>query len=402
MRLNSHVSDEEEMLSRYLAEVRVSLKIYVNSFSNRHLFDALVKCQRRGVQVSFALLDISSNRVSSLAWERLTAIGGNVFWLSEQKTVDFDPSQEYFLIDKKLVVNGYFNLGVTTGYEAPANFFLHSDPISLNYFESTFSLLTGENAKENTHAATIYALVENPKIQWQRSQALVLQARILAIQSEIAEINRQIHLYEHQKDKSIGDLIRRYLDVKRLYMNQVYKQDLQAESKQRAEDADRTFEEYSEACLEKSAEIKPVELSAEQLDELKQLYRKLAMQCHPDRVEDAHKANAQVFFQQLQLNYKKNDLISLKNLKLEIDAKLSGSQIFSVIDDTPKLAQVLSNLQASIALLTKQLTKLKQSSTWSELNAHVDWDASFSRYAEQLELEMQRYMNKLDHASHAG
>jgi hypothetical protein len=126
------------------------------------------------------------------------------------------------------------------------------------------------------------------------------------------------------------------------------------------------------------------------------------MQCHPDRVGDAHKANAQVFFQQLQLNYKKNDLISLKNLKLEIDAKLSGSQIFSVIDDTPKLAQVLSNLQASIALLTKQLTKLKQSSTWSELNADVDWDASFSRYAEQLELEMQRYMNKLDHASHAG
>jgi hypothetical protein len=230
----------------------------------------------------------------------------------------------------------------------------------------------------------------------------VLQARILSIQSEIAEINRQIHQYEHQKEKSIGDLIRRYLDVKRLYLNHVYKQDFQAESKQKAEEADRIFRQYSEACLEKSAEIKPVELSVAQLDELKQLYRKLAMQCHPDRVQDAHKANAQVFFQQLQLNYKKNDLISLKNLKLEIDAKLSSSQIFAVDDDTPKLAKVLSELQANIARLTQQLTRLKQSATWSELNAHMDWDVSFSRHAEQLEREMQRYMNKLHHAPHAG
>jgi hypothetical protein len=184
-------------------------------------------------------------------------------------------------------------------------------------------------------------------------------------------------------------------------MNQVYRRDLQAESKIKAEEADRIYQQYSEACLEISADIKPVELSAAQLDELKQLYRKLAMQCHPDRVEEEHKENAQVFFQQLQLNYKKNDLVSLKNLKIQIDSKLSFVASEVENKDSSSLAQVLSVLQSRIALLTQQVSRLKQSAIWNELNAHVDWDALFSRHAEQLERELQRYTNKLEHAKHA-
>ena len=401
MRHQTHLSDVEEVLLRNLADATECLKIYFSLFTNRHLFDAIVMRQRRGVKVSFALLDTASNRQSSIAWERLTAIGGNIYWLSEKTVVDVDPSQEFLLIDTKRVVSGHFKLGAGTSTEVPVHFLEYSDQITVNYFESTFDSLTREKAIVSPHIESISALVEDPKIQWQRSQALVLQARILAIQSEIAEINRQIHQFEHQKDQSIGSLIRRYLDVKRRYLNQIYKRDLQAESKINAEEADRIYQQYSEACLEMSADIKPVELSTAQLDELKQLYRKLAMQCHPDRVEESHKENAQVFFQQLQLNYKKNDLVSLKNLKIQIDSKLIFAANVVVNEDSSSLAQVLSGLQSSIARLTQQVSRLKQSAIWNELNAHMDWDALFSRHAEQLERETQRYTNKLEHAKHA-
>lgn len=401
MRFQTQLSDVEDLLVRNLADANECLKFYFFLFSNRHLFDAIVMRQRRGVQVSFALLDTASNRQSSIAWERLTAIGGRVFWLPEQAAVAVDPPQEFLLIDKKRVVSGHFKLGVYTSIEVPVNYLEYSDQITLNYFDNTFNSLTGEKTIASSHIKSLSALVENPKIQWQRSQALVLQARILAIQSEIAEINRQIHQFEHQKDQSIGSLIRRYLDIKRRYMNQLYERDLHAESKIKAEEADRIYQQYSEACLELSADIKPVELSSAQLDELKQLYRKLAMQCHPDRVEGPHKENAQVFFQELQQNYKKNDLVSLKNLQLKIDSKLGGFSSCVLYDDSSRLTQVLSELQSSITSLTLQVSILKQSATWNELNMHLDWDALFSRHAEQLEREMQRYMNKLEHAKHA-
>lgn len=401
MRFQTHLSAVEEVLLRELAGTHECLKIYFSLFTNRHLFDALVMRQRRGVQVSLALLDTASNRQSSIAWERLTAIGGRVFWLTEKAVVDVDLSNEFLLQDTKRVVSGNFQLGAGIGSEGSVDYFEYSDQITVVYFDSIFNLLTGEKAITAPHIASVSALIENPKIQWQRSQALFLQARILTIQSEIAEINRQIHQFEHQKDQSIGSLIRRYLDLKRRYMNQLYKRDLQAESKINADEADRIYQQYSEACDEMSADIKPVELSTAQLDELKQLYRKLAMQCHPDRVEEAHKEKAQVFFQQLQLNYKKNDIVSLKNLKLLIDSKFSGLSNSVHYDDNSRLTQVLSELQSSITSLTQQVSKLKQSATWNELSTHMDWDALFSRHAEQLEREMQRYKNKLEHAKHA-
>jgi hypothetical protein len=62
----------------------------------------------------------------------------------------------------------------------------------------------------------------------------------------------------------------------------------------------------------------------------------------------------------------------------------------------------LVDLQFSITRLTKQLAVLTQSVTWYELNAHSDWQVLFAQHAVQLNLEMQRYIKKLEHAQHLG
>ena len=400
MRFQAHLSDVEQVLIRCLEGANDCLKIYLSSFANRYLFDAIVSRQRHGVQVSFALLDAPGNRQTSIAWERLSANGGTIFWLTEQTTVDFCPSQDFLLIDNKRVVSGRFNLGSLISAEVPASFLEYSDPLAANYFESIFDLLIGKNEINDPRAKSTFGLVENPKIQLQRSQALVLQSRILAVESDIAEIKRQIHQFEHQKEKSIGSLIRRYLAVKRSYSYQVYENDRQANSKIEAEEDEQTYQQYSESSLEMSNDVKPSDLNAEQLEELKQLYRKLAMQCHPDRVGEAHKENAQAFFQQLQFDYKKNDLTGLKYLKLQIDLKLSSRASHVFDDSSAKLAQTLSDLQSRIATLAQEEFSLKNSSSWSELNAHKDWEELFARYAEQLERQIQRYSIDLDLARH--
>jgi hypothetical protein len=401
MQPQAYFSDVEAVIVRHLSSAKLCVHIYLDFFSNRDLFDLMVMRQRRGVQVNLALLDNRNNRQSSIAWERLTANGGEVFWLPEQALFDFDASQQFFIVDNTLVMSGNFNLGNPAVPKESEDLLIQTDSIAVDYFKAIFQLMSGENSVESPVTGVTSALVENPKIQRQRTQAQSLQVRIISIESEIAEIQRQINQFEHQKDQSIGDLIRRYLDVKRRFLHQAYRENIHADSKQQAEEAERVYQQYDEAHAAISADIKPVDLSVDQLDELKQLYRKLAMQCHPDRVEEEHKENAQVFFQQLQLNYKKNDLVSLKNLKIQIDSKWSFVVNDVVNEDSSRLAQVLTELQSSIARLTQQVSRLKQSAIWNELNAHVDWDALFSRHAEQLERELQRYTNKLEHAKHA-
>ena len=400
MQSNAYCSDVEEVIARHLEMATSCLKIYLDVFTNRDLFDLIVRRQRRGVQVTFALLDVDCNRQSTIAWERLTAIGGDVFWIPELNPIDFDLSQQFFVVDRKLVISGNFNLGKQAKPTVPASVLIQLDQATTNYFEDIFKQLLGEKSVESTDANRMTSLIENPKIQSQRSQGKVLEARILSLESEIAEIQRQIHQFEHQKDQSIGELIRCYLDIKRRYLHQVYRDNLRDDSKSKADEADRTYQQYGEAREANFSDINHVELSAEQLDELKQLYRKLAMQCHPDRVDEAHKASAQSFFQQLQLNYKNNDLVSLKNLKVQIEAQQNSPHSFETPDELARLTQVLADLQSTIARLTQQRTTLTQSATWNELNTHKDWDALFSQRAEQLEREMQRYITKLEHAQH--
>jgi hypothetical protein len=299
-------------------------------------------------------------------------------------------------------MSGNFNLGNPAVPKESEDLLIQTDSIAVDYFKAIFQLLSGEKSVESPVTGVTSALVENPKIQRQRTQAQSLQVRIISIESEIAEIQRQINQFEHQKDQSIGDLIRRYLDVKRRFLHQAYRENIHADSKQQAEEAERVYQQYDEAHAAITADIKPVDLSVEQLDELKQLYRKLAMQCHPDRVDEVHKSNAQSFFQQLQLNYKNNDLASLKNLKSQIDRQLSMPQNFKAHDESARLSQLLVDLQFNITRLTKQLAILTQSVTWYELNAHSDWQVLFAQHAVQLNLEMQRYIKKLEHAQHVG
>jgi hypothetical protein len=401
MQSNAYCSDVQEVIVRHLESATLCLEIYLDFFTNRDVFDLIVMRQRRGVQVTFVLLDVDSNRQSTIAWERLTALGGVVFWLPELNPFNFDSSQQFFVVDSKLVVSGNFNLGKRANPAVPAAVLIQLDQTTKSYFEDIFKQLHGEKSVESTDTNRATSLIENPKIQSQRTQEKLLQARIFSIESEITEIQRQIHQFEHQKDQSIGELIRCYLDVKRRYMHQVYRGNLQEDSKSKADEADRTYRQYGEAREEKFADINPTELSVEQLDELKLLYRKLAMQCHPDRVDEAHKASAQSFFQQLQLNYKNNDLVSLKNLKVQIEAQQSAPHSLKTPDEFARLSHVLAELQNTIARLTQQLTMLTESATWNELNTHLDWDALFSQRAVQLEREMQRYMKKLEHAQHA-
>ena len=401
MHSKAYCSDVEDVIVRHLENATSYLEIYLEYFTNRDIFDLIVMRQRRGVQVTFVLLDVDCNRQSTIAWERLTAAGGEVFWLPELNMFDLDSSHQFFVVDRKLVMSGNFNLGKHSKPVVPDAVLIHLDQATKNYFEDVFKQLLGERSVESTNANRATSLIENPKIQNQRTQKKVLQARIFLIESEITEIQRQIHQFEHQKDQSIGELIRCYLDIKRRYMHQVYRNNLQEASKSKADEADRTYQQYSETREANFADINSAELSVEQLDELKQLYRKLAMQCHPDRVGEAHKASAQSFFQQLQFNYKNNDLVSLKNLKFQIEAQQNLPHSLSIADEFARLSHVLAELQNTIERLTQQLTTLTQSAAWNELNSHLNWDALFSQRAVQLEREMQRYMKKLEHAQHA-
>jgi PLD-like domain/DnaJ domain len=249
---------------------------------------------------------------------------------------------------------------------------------------------------ERGFAITVF---QDPLVEEYRWQVRLIEVQVLALEAELADMQRQIHLFDHQQEQTIGNLVRRYLEIKRRYLKHLHKITGDDETHQDAEAAEDTFNQYEEARASQANEPEPVQLDPQQQAELKQLFRKLAMQCHPDRVSDEDKARAKVLFQHVQAAYQQNDLATLQKLKLQIEQGLRFAGDIRTPEQAAQLQQRLAELQKVMAQLTRQLSTASQNATWKILSTQPDWVTWFEQQAGQLRMEIERYQSALEQST---
>ena len=86
----------------------------------RPVFDALVQCRRRGLQVQLSLPDTALNRQSAIAWERLSAIGGHIAWrqAASEAAVDGSFPALALVLDDAQVFTGKLGTGICAADDA--------------------------------------------------------------------------------------------------------------------------------------------------------------------------------------------------------------------------------------------------------------------------------------------
>nr|WP_314899160.1 phospholipase D-like domain-containing protein [uncultured Deefgea sp.] len=429
--------------------------------TDKSLFDALVSCQRRGVVVSLAVLDDTINRQSSIAWERLTALGGNLYWIPEGTDHHGSLHHKFCLIDTHTVMNGSFNWTYRAS-RADENMtvFEGDAAIALRFQQEFVRLLSKyghgpapvviDSAKLMARLSIIASLLELAEFDeipqhinkianaqgqtdidslmqyvqqqdWQAAQEVVrcilsrgtavtlyldplaealnwqirlLEMEIIALETSLGEMLRQIHLFDYQQNQAIGDLTREYLEVRWRYLAQLHQRKQQQKTYEDAEAAKKTFHDYQQAQSELAHEAQPIALDAEQQAELKQLYRKLAMQSHPDRVAAHLQEQAKVLFQQLQAAYQNNDLAALQRIKLQIEQGLAPVE--QVALSIERLELRMTELQSVQAQLAQQIGALSQTLVWQTLSTHTDWAVWFAEQAERLRTEIANYRAQLE------
>ncbi len=413
MQVQAHFSGIRQAVTRQLEGAAQCVRVLACRFTDNKLFEALLSCQRRGVAVSLIISDCDVNRQSSIAWERLSALGGRIFRLPDGPDVVEDFDRSFCLIDNASVISGDFKWTRLQDAATQVSILIQCDEEIVAYFERRFARLTGEpwQASERSggepdplaasileHGAGL-SQYQDPELEELRLRARMMEARVLAVDTEIADMHRQIHLFDHQQERAIGDLTRRFLDLKRRYLHAMYRETQEDLQRQQAQAADDVYRQYQEAQADRSLEAEPEQLDPQQQRELKQLYRKLAMRCHPDRVRDEDKAHANVFFQQLQLLFQNSDLDSLKKLKTRIEAGLGVKDDLVSADQFQYLRQHLKDLQQTLVQRNQQLASVCQSASWQELSSKPDWSKWFEQQAERLKAALQHYMTELNQLS---
>lgn len=411
-------SQEWAQLEDALARARARITVRCQHTLARVVFDALVQSRRAGVAVQLALPDTALNRHSAIAWERLGAIGGQIAWLpgATAATADRCFPPLVLVLDDAMVFTGKLGAGICPADDAAAvpGLVCWGDP---DFVRQTRQVLDeeaawlGQGAAPSPDESALRALQlrqDGTAVQ-QAWLARVLQNHALATQAEIAEMQRQMALFDHAQEQALGPLMRDYLRRKAQYLHQLALQDQAA--REEAHAAQQRWEDYASAQSAREEEAGPVDLDADALDQLKQLYRKLAMQCHPDRVADGDQDRAAQLFQSLQSTYRRGDMAAM--FALQESVARAGFQLPRADRTQPAVHAAtqgeaadaagqavharLRALRSTLAQRQDALQALRASASWRTLSSQSNWALWFDQQQQHLASELLRFESALQH-----
>lgn len=237
---------------------------------------------------------------------------------------------------------------------------------------------------------------ESPEQAELRLALRTLEAQIIALTTEKIETEQLIEQFSKRQNHVIGDLLGRYLSLREQVLLKRARRTGNTEDNQAFEEAKEANESYQKSH-DPNEDVSPLDaLTSEQQIELKSLFRKACMLCHPDRVGEADKLQAQAVFAQVHQTYKSADLATLRRLQ----RNLMEGKLF---EDPAEMPTELDQLRRQVARLRLEVERciaaihaLRQTETYQKLSAIADWDVYFADAREQLERECEQFHAELE------
>jgi chromosome segregation ATPase len=230
---------------------------------------------------------------------------------------------------------------------------------------------------------------QDPRLSALRLEAEALEDHLAKLESEKVEIEREIHAFNLRHEQELGPILEEILEIqveKKRERAEEYPEDEEAKAKY--EQARKEHEEYSQT-VEDAQEEERIELTEEETDELKDLYRSASKQCHPDAVEEANEEEAQELFVELQEAYEQNDLEAVRNIASRVERGAFGSRSEEV-DDVEKMEEEVERLQEHVEELEREIDALQESDAYQTITDVDDLDVYFADRKERLEDELTR------------
>jgi len=237
---------------------------------------------------------------------------------------------------------------------------------------------------------------ESPEIPDLRLALRTLEAEIIALTTEQIETEQLIEQFSKRQNSIIGDILGQYLDLReRVYAKKAQKTG-KTEDNQAFEAAKEEHESYQQSH-DPHDDVSPLDaLTTEQQTELKHLFRQACMLCHPDRVSEADKLQAQAAFAQVHLAYKNADLATLRRLQKNLKDGKPFKDLAEVPTELDQLRQQVARLRLEVERYIAAINELRKTDTFQTLSALTDWDSHFAEARQQLENECEKFRTELE------
>lgn len=444
----------ENIAERILTEIQKannSIYIAVAWFTNKSIFEQLIKKAKNGCQIQIIISNDLINENSSIDFNKLEKHNGKVYKIGNGDTELMH--NKFCIIDFNTVITGSYNWSykaennfenivinsndtslaeqfvtefnqikkkyypnetiqnefpieiIIKRLEIIKNFILLEDidDISIaveklkiyQFNEDVRTIISSISNKEYAKAITTIqefinsyqqiAIWNDPEIAGIKLEIKILESQINAFDNEKIELEKVISDFQHRHTIELGEVILEVLRLRKIkYKN--HKKEAEAE-----EDFDNYSKQY-----ESEKDKKQFVLNDDEKKELKKKFRKATTMCHPDKVSEEQKAEAEEIFIELKKAYDEHDLEKVNQLLHELEnGKKFVSQADS-ISEKEKLKITLEKLKQKLKGIENEIISLKETEIFTTINNITNWDNYFTETKTQLEEELQNLKVELN------
>ena len=444
----------ENIAERIITEIQEannSIYIAVAWFTNKTIFEQLVHKAKNGCQIQIIISNDLINENSSIDFNKLEKHNGKVYKIGNGDTELMH--NKFCIIDFNTVITGSYNWSykaennfenivinsndtslaeqfvtefnqikkkyypnetiqnefpieiIIKRLEIIKNFILLEDidDISIaveklkiyQFNEDVRTIISSISNKEYAKAITTIqefinsyqqiTIWNDPEIAGIRLEIKILESQINAFDNEKIELEKVISDFQHRHTIELGEVILEVLRLRKIkYKN--HKKEAEAEE---------DFNNYSKQ-YETEKDKKQFELNEEEKLELKKKFRKATTMCHPDKVSEEQKAEAEEIFIELKKAYDEHDLEKVNQLLHDLEnGKKFVSQADS-ISEKEKLKITLEKLKQKLKGIENEIISLKETEIFTTINNITNWDNYFSETKTQLEEELQNLKVELN------
>ena len=444
----------ENIAERIITEIQKannSIYIAVAWFTNKSIFEQLIKKAKNGCQIQIIISNDLINENSSIDFNKLEKHNGKVYKIGNGDTELMH--NKFCIIDFNTVITGSYNWS----YKAENNFeniVINSNVTSLaeqfvtefnqikkkyypnetiqnefpieiiikrleiikniillediddisiaveklkryQFNEDVKTIISSISNKEFAKAITTIqefinsyqqiTIWNDPEIAGIKLEIKILESQINAFDNEKIELEKVISDFQHRHTIELGEVILEVLRLRKIkYKN--HKNETEAEE---------DFNNYSKQ-YETEKDKKQFELNEEEKLELKKKFRKATTMCHPDKVSEEQKAEAEEIFIELKKAYDEHDLEKVNQLLHDLEnGKKFVSQADS-ISEKEKLKITLEKLKQKLKGIENEIISLKETEIFTTINNITNWDNYFTETKTQLEEELQNLKVELN------
>ncbi len=244
-------------------------------------------------------------------------------------------------------------------------------------------LIIEDYLRQNRQVAIVY----NPAVSALKVELHFQDAELNLFRTDRDEIGKMIHNFQTKYHYRLGKLLDRllFLRKEKLAIQALIHPRLKA----KLAEAIREYEDYHDMH---NSPIKGImyNLPDHEKRELKRLYRKACLICHPDHVAEEQQEKAQAMFAELHEAYTCNDIRKVRLIAELLEKTGDFEMRFEKLDDADVLRLQIEKVMMQIAEIKEEIKELKGSGAYQTIEGITEsWDDYFHRVGETFRGQIQ-------------